>query len=323
MIEASRHGEALRKIRTNLGYSRDKVASLTGINRDTLRRIEKSETVPKLETLEILSECYNVNLLSVINREKQNPFLTELYARLDFVLNNGEQEDINEKLREILLKIEELKETKINTGELLQFEEYILILEEFYAKDKKAETLTDKIINLLGMNNSNFSMNRFKKINYSFLEVRMLFTLSTMLILSEQHKLAIEILEFLNSNIKYFIFDYKLLENMQIKIYTNLATATFILEDDEATLRYCNEAIDYCLKNDTMYNLHLLYFRKAVSLNFLKKNEKENTKAKKKENMYEDPKKYFDKSYELLRIKEKYDLLEKYIELSKEYESNE
>lgn len=53
-------GLQLRKVREKLNISRSKVEDVTGITKETLRKIEKGSVIPKLDTLQILSSFTNV-----------------------------------------------------------------------------------------------------------------------------------------------------------------------------------------------------------------------------------------------------------------------
>ncbi|WP_132995926.1 helix-turn-helix domain-containing protein [Sporanaerobacter acetigenes] len=55
-------GEALRNIRGELALTLDDVSELSGINSETIRRIELGKVIPKFETLELLSLAYKQDL---------------------------------------------------------------------------------------------------------------------------------------------------------------------------------------------------------------------------------------------------------------------
>lgn len=288
------YGDKIKSIRVNLGYSRERVSALTGINRDTIRRIEKNETIPKIETLELLSSCYRVNLLSLLTHDKESLVLTQMYNDLDFMLNNPDLSSLKSELNTIKIKIDRLS-SKDDSKEILQFKKYLDVLEDFYFNQTvKPSDLIDRLTDILKIENEDFTLRKYSFYNYTFVETRILFTLSTILMIDEKYSNALEILNYLNIHMKYFILDAKLLDLMQTKIYTNLATIYFLMEDDENTIDICDKGIDYCLKNDSMSNLHNLFFRKAVALHYLKN---------------ERSKIYFQNTLDLIKIKENPELL--------------
>lgn len=298
-------GKALKAIRNNLGYTRDKVAELTGVNRDTIRRMENNETIPKIETLEILSSCYKVNLLSLLDIKKQNPILIKIYHNIDNILNNPDLKVLKKSLDEFLEQTNKLKPTLFNINELNQFHEYVETISNFYFdKSIPIDTHIETLKKVLSYSNEDFDFDNYKSFTYSFIEIRILLSLSTFLIIKEETDEAIELLKYLHKNIHYFIFDSKLLELSQAKIYYNLSTAYYINEYDEECLKVCNEGIEYCLSNDTMSNLHSLYFRKALIL---------------KEMGDPDYNKYFYDSLDLIRVKKNKELLETFKTLAKRH----
>ena len=115
---------------------------------------------------------------------------------------------------------------------------------------------------------------------------------------------SIDILLYINENLSNFIFDSKNFMQMQMRIFSNLASCYYILEDDKTTLKYCNLGIEYCLKNDIMMNLQYCFFRKAVALHFLKD---------------ESCKLYFDKTIYLLSLKDNTSLIKSYLSYTKNY----
>lgn len=299
------YGESLKKLRINLDLTREKVSSLTGINKDTIRRIEKSETIPRFETLELLSDCYKIDLLSLLNTHKQNPTLISILNKLDFIINNNDVEKLKEQIASFNKELDNLKDTLINYIELSQFKDYLKVIEIYFLDDKKDySALTLHLINILRVTNEDFNIKNFKTFNYSFLELRVLFTLSTVLIMDDKCEDSIDILLYINENLSNFVFDSKFLMQMQTRIYSNLASCYYILEDDKTTLDYCNLGIDYCLKNDIMTNLHILFFRKAVALHFL---EDKNSKQ------------YFEKTINLLSLKNNEEQVKSYLSYSKNY----
>ena len=64
--DLSNFGIELRSIRQKNGYTQNYVKELTGVNEDTLRRIENGTVIPKYETLEILSSLYKTDLLLLL-----------------------------------------------------------------------------------------------------------------------------------------------------------------------------------------------------------------------------------------------------------------
>ena len=54
--------QAIAKHRNEKGLSQAKLAEMTGVSRNAISRIEKMESMPSIEQLEILSEVLNINI---------------------------------------------------------------------------------------------------------------------------------------------------------------------------------------------------------------------------------------------------------------------
>ena len=84
----------MKKLREVNGYSQIDVQALCGINPDTLRRLENGYTIPKYETLELLSQVYKVDLLNLLRRYRSNEKLYSYYERLDILISRYDIESI-------------------------------------------------------------------------------------------------------------------------------------------------------------------------------------------------------------------------------------
>ena len=54
--------QAIAKHRNEKGLSQAKLAEMTGVSRNAISRIEKMESMPSIEQLEILSEVLDINI---------------------------------------------------------------------------------------------------------------------------------------------------------------------------------------------------------------------------------------------------------------------
>ena len=61
-------GHRLRDIRKGLNLTQQDVSDMSGVNLDTLRKLENGYVVPRYDTLEILSITYKIDLLEVLLR---------------------------------------------------------------------------------------------------------------------------------------------------------------------------------------------------------------------------------------------------------------
>ncbi|MCD5415348.1 MAG: helix-turn-helix domain-containing protein [Clostridiales bacterium] len=119
-------GNELRLIRSMNGLTQTKVREITGINEDTLRKIENGLVIPKYETLELLTYIYKTDLLQMLKSYRNNKYLSDIYAELDTIitLNNTL---LIPHLYECLKKMQRnnTKLSLVNPNELLQLNSFL------------------------------------------------------------------------------------------------------------------------------------------------------------------------------------------------------
>jgi len=57
----------LREIRKSLGYTQENVVTGTGLSAETLRKLENGISIPRYDTIEILSMFYKTDLHLLLN----------------------------------------------------------------------------------------------------------------------------------------------------------------------------------------------------------------------------------------------------------------
>ena len=93
--------QRVKEIRHELMLTQLEVYGITNIHPDTLRRMEKGETIPNYDTIEKLSLFYGTNLLTVLNECKVNLTLQDIYDGIDEIIINN-QDEITEELHKKL-----------------------------------------------------------------------------------------------------------------------------------------------------------------------------------------------------------------------------
>ena len=61
MLDTHEFGSQIRKMREELNFTRKQVEELTGVNKETLRKIERGDVVPQITTLQLLSVEYRTD----------------------------------------------------------------------------------------------------------------------------------------------------------------------------------------------------------------------------------------------------------------------
>ncbi|HAS74604.1 MAG TPA: hypothetical protein DCS67_10715, partial [Clostridiales bacterium UBA8960] len=85
----------LKSIRNSLGYSQSEVAEKTGVNSDTLRRLENGMSIPRFDTLEVLSLFYKENLIILLDSYKVSSELSYFYDLIDYYMINEDYDSLN------------------------------------------------------------------------------------------------------------------------------------------------------------------------------------------------------------------------------------
>lgn len=177
-------GKELKAIRKRLKLSQKRVNSLTGVNRDTIRRIEQGSVVPTFDTVLKLSTVYHQDLMYLFSKFAYNHGLNVYYEEIDLATLYGQFDDIRLIKDEITRVVKEKTDLKITVDaiELRQFELYYDLV---YLIHEDEEANRDVIIQLakdiLSLRHESYALEDYKKFHYTFIEQRALFSYSTLL----------------------------------------------------------------------------------------------------------------------------------------------
>jgi transcriptional regulator with XRE-family HTH domain len=304
--DLSNFGIELRSIRQKNGYTQNYVKEHTGVNEDTLRRIENGTVIPKYETLEILSSLYKTDLLLLLQTHRRDKHFYDYYRWLDQIIANNDIHLLVKLTSEYKKCIHDDNSPSfmINNAELKQFELLLLGIKLFNSDDQSDHKNTvDTLTNALKLTISDFSIINFKNYSYNLLEIRILFLLGLLKEKCNDRHASSEILKYV---LTYLVDNSEFDEDVQkivIKCYCNISYNFHRIDDDISALNYANAGIDFCVKNSNLNCLYLLYARKGVAEFFLK------------EPNYIDA---LTKSIHLLQINKQFDLAELYTKTFKE-----
>lgn len=297
--DLSGFGSKLKKIRKKIGIKQTDVYNKTGINVDTIRRIEGGTVIPKFQTLEILSAVYKTDLLKLLLTFRSNHYLYSFTQRLDKIIVDHDVSLIDELLHDYKISINDKQLTPllINSQELEQFHIFLRSVREHFNDDAHNEMLLRDLIYALSLTINHYDLDKFSTYNYNFFEIRILLLISILLDKHSKTHLA--------TNILLFAIEY-LLESDQegldcqrliLNIYSNISYNYHMLDNNSLALTYAEAGIDYAIRRSTMDSLDLLYARKAVAELRLG---------------YDNHLDSFRKSIHILEINKQYDLAELY-----------
>lgn len=255
-------GKELARIRHSNNLSQKKVHMKTGINVDTLRRIENGLVLPKQETLLILSYFYKRDLLKVFLEYRYNKQLLDIYSNLDSILTSTSTSSIIEfcedalyYLNNSLAKIELL--IPIEKQQLI----YLLKAIKYSLEPNTINISTEYLLKALNLTIPDIFTNKLNDRNFTELELRLIYLIAANLLDIKEYDKSINLLTDLISNEKY-----NLPLKINIKIYALMSYNFFLKDLYEESLLYADKGLELTREVHTTYNLHFLLSRKAVAL---------------------------------------------------------
>ena len=76
-------GIEFKRIRLESRMTQEKVSASSGVNKDTIRRIEKGEVIPRYDTLLSLSKAYKRDLIGLMKYISPSFEITNFYDEMD------------------------------------------------------------------------------------------------------------------------------------------------------------------------------------------------------------------------------------------------
>ena len=291
-------GIELKRLRQLNGLTQADVQASCGINPDTLRRIENGYTIPKYETLEILSDLYKVDLLDLLRSYRSNEKLYNYYDRVDSLICNYDINILKDLSADFEEFIEDGKGDLITPSTYDQFKLMIQGISQYNSMvEKDRLDSLNTFVKALKLSIQDFELLNYKNFNYNIMEKRILILIALGLAEQKNYELSNG---YLNKALENLDLTSKLEYNVSlliIKIYMQLSYNSYSLSDDLLALEYADKGINYSVNNNLMFGLYLLYYRKAVAEFLLK--DKNHIDS-------------FNKSITLLEIQNKSDLVTLY-----------
>lgn len=301
--------ERLKSIRKSLGFSQAEVSENTGINSDTLRRLENGLSLPRFDTLEVLSQFYKVNLMIILDSYKISTQLSYFYDLIDYHMVNDDAVAIRETIVSFEAYCNSNVHQLVDIRDIEQLKLFFKGMELSYKNNDKAyKNAIDLLIKALSINIPVFKLENYQSYKYNFLELRILFTLASIEGLLRNCQLSNEIILFTFNfldNSKYAKYYEKLLI---VKSYSIISYNFHRIDNHSLALSYSEKGISFCIDHSIMTYLPLLLSRKGIAMYYLKIPEFD---------------KYFKQSIALLRIQNKDALAGSYETILKKYLSDE
>lgn len=267
-INSSAFGQYLKTLRKKLKITQAQVTEITGINPDTIRKIENGQVIPRYDTLAILSNIYKVDLVRKFTDYQSETTLMSFYSDLDrYLLNN----DI-EGIRQLKKNLENLDTNHtifsnlLNKIELEQFKIYLTIL-ELHMVDSKIthENALLPLQNAIMLTIPEFSAKNFSKLTYNTFELRLLILYAILWAKCDNFKLSNNILIFILDWLTFLFPDEQMTSHYKMKVHFNIAYNFHRLDLFELSLKHANYGIEIGQSKGLFNSLHALYYRKFTA----------------------------------------------------------
>ncbi|MEX1376157.1 MAG: helix-turn-helix transcriptional regulator [Eubacteriales bacterium] len=264
-------GNRIRDIRKGLNLSQQDVSDLSGVNLDTLRKIENGYVVPRYDTLEILSIAYRTDLLETFKNYRFTSDLYEIYNMLDRYIVDYQVD----KLGDIKNKIDNLDgeiystiilASEINKLGLLVDGIYYFNKSDTDKSTNNLEKARDYLIGAICVHNEEFELEKVTTYKYNFFDVRILVILAVVLCKLGDGEISNEILCFILEIVDKSPHASFLEKLLVIKIYSNISYNYYLMDDPENTLVYSEDGIKYAQNNNLLYGLSTLFWRKGIAM---------------------------------------------------------
>ena len=256
--------QKLKDIRLSLNLSQSQVSDATGINIDTIRKIENGYSFPKYETLAHLSLCYKINLHNLLSEYLTSNLLYDFLKKLDKLINEGKFTEIKKLYDTFTSELDKVEDLKLaNQIELNQIHFLIQSVSLSYKDDLRLAL--ESAISGLRITIPNFECCDFSNFTYSSLEVRLLIITAAILGELRQCHLSIQISKFVLDLLEVDTYGDKTEDLYVIKSLANISYNCHRLDDHAQALEYANKGIEIALSKGYLDMLHFLFLRKAVA----------------------------------------------------------
>ncbi len=262
-------GLRLKALRKRCGLSQLDVSTRTGMNSDTLRRIENGSVIPKFESLEVLSDLYKVNLIHILDQCKISNRLMCYYEKLDHILLKSDTVAL-ESLIEQFHSETPSQSSQLNPRESKLFSRFLKALKLGFSQEHNDKEVSSQLLwELLTESNSKLSLTQLDIQQISNFEEKVLLFYGVLC--AEIHRLedSTAILEFLRKKSQAHKHLSHSEKSLYIKTLINLAYNYHLSDQHQQAYQTASEGIAFCLEHDLLYGLYLLYYRCGIAAHHL------------------------------------------------------
>lgn len=269
--DLSKFSSRLKSIRKTLGYAQLEVSENTGINSDTLRRLENGLSIPRFDTLEVLSQFYKVNLILLLDSYKISSQLSYYYDLIDYYMINNDTDSITRTIQNFEENIVVNEFNMVDIRDIEQLKLFFIGLKLSYQSNNEAnKDSLNYLVKALQISNPLFNIENWQSYKYNFLELRILFTIASIEGYNRNCVLSNEILLMILSYLDTSKYAKHYEKVLVIKSYSIMSYNYHRLDQHDMALEYSEKGIQFCIDNSIMTYLALLLSRKGMAMYHLK-----------------------------------------------------
>lgn len=253
-------GSEIKRIRKSKNMSQRKLAELSGINIESVRRIENNYNNPRLDSFIDILNVLGIEFEIVLMKDKGSSWeeASNIIRKIDYDLENANFHGIEEKIKELIAfrkKLSELYYTKLN--------QHIYYYKGVYEKEvtKDYDKFKEYLLLALNLKDENIVENSSRSPNV--IESRILINLSEYYINIGKIEECKEILDYLIDKLEKYDPNY-------INLMYNLARYYYMCKDYNSSIKVCDKSLALSSANNDFKRIILFYYLKGLSMYQLK-----------------------------------------------------
>lgn len=251
-------GETLKIKRTGLKLTLEFISEMTGVNSQTISRIEAGKVIPKIETLEFLSTTYKEDLLSMFldHRLTNYSYFYEIRNRLEGKFDSNELDTLQIELEELNIYINYVTSPyyKNLISQLILLTEAIIL----YSMENNYCDSLNKLTDAIKLTTPKFTIANYDSFVYSSTEIRILINISFVLNKLGRKDDYQNIMEFCFNSVESS-------DKLYPRICHNLAGVYRRSQQFMMAIEFSNMGIEACQKTREFSILSTLYYGKGIA----------------------------------------------------------
>ncbi len=267
----------IKILRKSLGFTIYDVSTSTGISQGTIKHIEAGKSIPRFDTLHILSSFYKCDLLSIFKEDLYDSMTIFLFNSISTFAAKNDTSELDKTLISISAHLSNKELTPVEYRDLTQlrlFVEGLLLASRCHNSTcLEIELAIEKYENALSITNPLFSFNNFDNFKYFSIEFNILFSAAVVLGIKRDCLLSNRILYFILEYYQLLKYSFKTNNLLISKLYYVLSYNYHRLDNHEKALEISVIGLNHCINLDTHMYIPLLLGRKAIALHNLQSSE--------------------------------------------------